>query len=159
MPTVLLLVENDATRCERREDVLQIVVYELDAGLREVLRDLLEGEHYRIRVATTFDEIRQIVATGTVELVIADTWGPSFGVLNQREFTQIVKLSQSVPLIMLTGKAWAQDAGELNLGTTVVVQKPTDLNLLLDQIAAAIKRGLADPHLIVARRGQQAARV
>jgi hypothetical protein len=91
------------------------------------------------------------VATGAVELVIADTWGPSLTSLNTHEFSEIIALSSSVPLILLTGQIWAEHGAELKLGTTIVVRKPMDLEPFLDQIAAAVDRGLNDPELITAR--------
>ena len=133
-----------------RGDEAQIVVYETDSSLRALLGDMLQPP-YSVRFAASFEEIGRLVATGSVELVIADTWGPSVHTLGTAEFDQIVSLSRSVALIMFTGRAWADRMQPLHLGTTVVIQKPMDLEPFLVQVAAAIKRGLDDPVLIAAR--------
>jgi DNA-binding response OmpR family regulator len=128
-----------------------VVVLQSDPSLRSVLQDLLEDEGYSIRLADTLAEVQEAVATGVVDLVLADAWGPGYQILGDEEHAEIVALGRTVPLIMLTARAWAMHPSPPDFGTVMVVRKPMDINDLLADIGHAIQGGLDDTALIAAR--------
>src|SRR5262249_20910843 len=139
-------------RSTMRRVTQYVVVLESDQVLRRVLQDLLEGEGYGIRLADTLAEVQEAVATGGVDLVLADAWGPGFQTLGEEEHAKIVALGRTVPLIMLTGRAWAMQPSPADFGGVLVVRKPMDIDDMLAHIGRAIQGGLDDASLASARR-------
>ena len=54
----------------------QILVVDDEAGIRELLREILEDEGYQVKLAENATAAREIRAQGRPELVLLDIWMP-----------------------------------------------------------------------------------
>jgi DNA-binding response OmpR family regulator len=109
-----------------------------------LLRDLLQGEGFRVVSCSSLLELHQ-AAVGEANLVLTDTWGPSHLTLTACERQQIMDLARLVPTILLTARTWAAHASAYDLGLAAVVSKPFDLESLVNTIRQSATRAEVPP--------------
>src|SRR5918912_1331827 len=110
-----------------------IAILEDNPTLRELLREVLEGEGHLVTVCHSLLEVHQAAISGAT-LAIADTWGPGQLTLGPAERQQIVDLARLVPTILISGRAWAEHTGAQELGLAGLLPKPFDLQTWTDLV-------------------------
>lgn len=108
-----------------------IVILEDDENVRHFLVFALTVEGYAVRPCASYDELLQICTQTPVDLVIADGWGDSTAVLEPAEREAIMDLARWCPVIMTTGRDWAERADPAELGLVAIFRKPFELDQLL----------------------------
>jgi DNA-binding NtrC family response regulator len=119
----------------------RVLLYEDDAALASILAELFADEQIEVRRCTSLEEIQAALGDSPSAIVVSDCWShDTRGQISSREVDEIVALGRVAPVIVTTGRSWPARTSELSLGERVVViQKPYDVDQLLDTI-----RGAAD---------------
>lgn len=108
----------------------KILVVDDEAGIRRILKDILELEKYQITEATNGVEALVKIKKAKFDLIILDIKMPQMDGMDVLERIQI--LSPEVPVIMISGHADIDTAVEaVRNGAFDFISKPLDLNRLL----------------------------
>jgi DNA-binding NtrC family response regulator len=136
----------------------QILVVDDEAGIRELLREILEDEGYQVKLAENATAAREIRAQGRPELVLLDIWMPdSDGITLLKEWASAGLLT--MPVVMMSGHGTIDTAVEATrIGAFDFLEKPIALQKLLATVKRALKRGEAEVHsgLGLSRLGKSA---
>jgi len=116
----------------------QILVIEDDAGIREVLRALLQAEHYRIIEAQTAARAEVEARSHKPDLLLVDLGLPDGDgvkvIANVRSWSP-------VPIVVLSARTMeAQKIAALDAGADDYVTKPFSAPELLARVRAALRR-------------------
>lgn len=124
----------------------QILVVDDEAGIRELLREILEDEGYQVRLAENATTARAIRAEGRPDMVLLDIWMPdSDGITLLKEWASSGLLT--MPVVMMSGHGTIDTAVEATrIGAFDFLEKPVALQKLLATVKRALKRGEADFH-------------
>ncbi|MFH1495182.1 MAG: sigma-54 dependent transcriptional regulator [Pseudomonadota bacterium] len=124
----------------------QILVVDDEAGIRELLREILEDEGYQVKLAENATAAREIRAQGRPELVLLDIWMPdSDGITLLKEWASSGLLT--MPVVMMSGHGTIDTAVEATrIGAFDFLEKPIALQKLLSTVKRALKRGEAEIH-------------
>ena len=118
----------------------QILVIEDDAAIRNVLRVLLESEHYRVIEAETAARGEVEARSHKPDLLLVDLGLPDGDGLTV--ISRIREWSQ-VPVIVLSARTMeAQKIAALDVGADDYVTKPFSTPELLARVRAALRRGV-----------------
>ncbi|MEW5942435.1 MAG: sigma-54 dependent transcriptional regulator [Pseudomonadota bacterium] len=122
----------------------QILVVDDEAGIRELLREILQDEGYQVRLAENAGEARAVRNQGRPDLVLLDIWMPdSDGITLLREWASSGQLT--MPVVMMSGHATIDTAVEATrIGAFDFLEKPVALQKLLATVKRALKRGEAE---------------
>lgn len=122
----------------------QILVVDDEAGIRELLREILEDEGYQVRLAENATAARAIRAEGRPDMVLLDIWMPdSDGITLLKEWASSGLLT--MPVVMMSGHGTIDTAVEATrIGAFDFLEKPVALQKLLATVKRALKRGEAD---------------
>src|SRR5438309_10195808 len=112
-----------------------IAIFDDDATLRELLRDVLELEGCSVVVCSSLMELHQAAVRGAM-LAIVDGWGSGHLTLGYIERQQIIDLARLVPTVLMSGRTWAAKVTAGELGLVALLPKPFDLQALLDIVRA-----------------------
>ena len=112
-----------------------IAIFDDDATLRELLRDVLELEGCSVVVCSSLMELHQAAVRGAM-LAIVDGWGSGHLTLGDIERQQIIDLARLVPTVLMSGRTWAAKVTAAELGLVALLPKPFDLQALLDIVRA-----------------------
>ena len=120
----------------------RILVVEDDAAIGQLLRRVLEGAGYEVRLAKTAIEGHRVLQAERVEGVITDINLPGSDGL---QFTAEVRPVYPSPfLIAMTGAEAREELGlldaALHLGANQALRKPFSMDALLDAISACRER-------------------
>ena len=114
-----------------------ILVVDDDAGIRQVLQDLLASAGYRTLLATDGEEALLKLEGGDVDLVISDDKMP--GMSGRELLWECVRRWPGLPVILLTGYGTVPEAVEAIKGGAVdYLLKPFDGRDLLGKIASIL---------------------
>jgi DNA-binding response OmpR family regulator len=110
-----------------------------DATVRESLADVLEQEHYAVKVACDGrDALRQFLE-GPPDLILLDVNMPDLN--GWQTFQMMAQLYPFVPVMIITARpGQARRAAELGIG--VLMEKPLDIPVLLRNV----RELLTHPH-------------
>ncbi len=124
----------------------QILVVDDEAGIRELLREILEDEGYLVKLAENATVAREIRAQGRPELVLLDIWMPdSDGITLLKEWASSGLLT--MPVVMMSGHGTIDTAVEATrIGAFDFLEKPIALQKLLATVKRALTRGEAEVH-------------
>jgi DNA-binding response OmpR family regulator len=102
-----------------------------------LLETVLSAEGYRVESASSGKQALDKFATTTFDLVLVDVMMPD---LNGYELTKRIRESNqsSVPIILLTAYDQANVAQGFKVGANDFIQKPIDLDELLDRVIAIL---------------------
>lgn len=122
----------------------QILVVDDEAGIRELLREILEDEGYQVRLAENATAARAIRAAGRPDMVLLDIWMPdSDGITLLKEWASSGLLT--MPVVMMSGHGTIDTAVEATrIGAFDFLEKPVALQKLLATVKRALKRGEVD---------------
>ena len=118
----------------------QVLVVEDDAGIRNVLRVLLAGEHYRVIEAPTARRADADARAHKPDLLLLDLGLPDGDGV---ELITKVRAWSPVPIIVLSARtAEAQKVAALDAGADDYVTKPFNAAELLARVRAALRRNV-----------------
>ncbi|MFW5814568.1 MAG: sigma-54-dependent transcriptional regulator [Spirochaetota bacterium] len=114
-----------------------ILVIDDEAGIRDVLREIIADEGYRVFTAEDGIEGLQILESERVDLVVLDVWLPNMGGIDVLK--QIKTDSPDVEVVIISGHANIDLAVKaVKLGAFDFLEKP----LSLDRVTTIIKNAL-----------------
>ncbi|MBU0620594.1 MAG: response regulator [Gammaproteobacteria bacterium] len=120
-----------------------ILVVDDEMGIRELLSEILFDEGYRVHLAESAAQARDLRDEKNPDLVLLDIWMPETdGLALLKEWVAQEKLT--MPVIMMSGHGTIETAMEaMRIGAADFLEKPIALQKLLAAVAKAIQKGLA----------------
>ena len=120
-----------------------ILVVDDEMGIRELLSEILFDEGYRVHLAESAAQARDLRDQKVPDLVLLDIWMPETdGLALLKEWVAQDKLT--MPVIMMSGHGTIETAMEaMRIGAADFLEKPIALQKLLAAVAKAIQKGLA----------------
>ncbi|MGL4636141.1 MAG: response regulator [Beijerinckiaceae bacterium] len=125
-----------------------ILVVDDDPAIRELLRDCLEPEGFRVSEATNSAQMKAMLSAGHIDLVTLDLM---LGGENGLNLAREVRSNHDIPIVMITGKSDTIDrVVGLELGADDYIAKPFHPREVVARIRAVLRRkGIAEPaHLV-----------
>ena len=118
-----------------------ILVVDDEPDIRDLVREILEDEGYRVSVAENGEVARAAYARGTPDLVLLDIWMPDVdGITLLREWSS--GSGPDCPVVVMSGHGTVETAIEATrLGAHDFVQKPISLARLLAIVGQALESG------------------
>jgi DNA-binding NtrC family response regulator len=122
-----------------------ILVVDDEPDIRDLVREILEDEGFRVSVAENGEVARAAYARGTPDLVLLDIWMPDVdGITLLREWSSGSGLD--CPVVVMSGHGTVETAIEATrLGAHDFVQKPISLARLLAIVGQALESGKQKP--------------
>jgi DNA-binding NtrC family response regulator len=122
-------------------DRQRVLLLENDAPLEGVLRELFDGEDLDVTACESLTELQACISHYPRAAVVSDSWAHGdYLSLSPRHHAEILALANSAEVILTTGRSWARDIVEGELGTAMIIEKPYDLDRLLAAVRAALER-------------------
>ena len=120
-----------------------ILVVDDEAGIRELLREILHDEGHQVWLAESAQEARGMRDAGQPDLVLLDIWMPDTdGISLLKEWATGGQLT--MPVVMMSGHGTIDTAVEATkIGAYDFLEKPIALQKLLHTVTRALKRGEA----------------
>lgn len=120
-----------------RQDA-HVLVVDDDPRVREMLREFLSGEGFRVSLAVDGEDMRTVIGAGIVDLVLLDLIMPGDDGLS---LARELRRDTNIPIIMLTGKGDVIDRiVGLEIGADDYVAKPFHLRELLARVRSVLRR-------------------
>jgi DNA-binding NtrC family response regulator len=122
-----------------------ILVVDDEPDIRDLVREILEDEGYRVSVAENGETARAAFARDAPDLVLLDIWMPDVdGITLLREWSSGAGLD--CPVVVMSGHGTVETAIEATrLGAYDFVQKPISLARLLAIVGQALESGRKKP--------------
>jgi DNA-binding NtrC family response regulator len=122
-----------------------ILVVDDEAGIRELLREILQDEGHDVRLAENAAEARAARQLARPDLVLLDIWMPDMdGISLLKEWAASGQLS--MPVIMMSGHGTIDTAVEATkIGASDFLEKPIALQKLLKAVESALRRETTRP--------------
>ena len=117
----------------------QILVVDDEAGIRELLSEILRDEGHQVRLAENAAEARQLRTRERPDLVLLDIWMPDTdGITLLKEWATTGQLT--MPVVMMSGHGTIDTAVEATrIGAYAFLEKPIALQKLLGTVGAALR--------------------
>ena len=121
-----------------------ILIVDDEAGIRELLSEILADEGYQVALAENAAAARAHRAQSRPDLVLLDIWMPDTdGVTLLKEWASAGLLT--MPVVMMSGHATIDTAVEATrIGAFDFLEKPIGLQKLLATVTKALARGQTD---------------
>ena len=121
-----------------------ILVADDEAGIRWILREILEHEHYAVEEAEDGEDTLAKIRRQHYDLVLLDIKMPK---LDGMEVLDIVALEMpDLVVVMISGHGMAETAIEaIRHGAFAFIEKPPDLDHLLHTVRNALTHGRVQP--------------
>ena len=117
---------------------IHLLVVDDDDRIRDLLKTFLSKKGFRVSTAADAAKARQLMETLAFELIILDVMMPGESGF---EFTQSLRKTHDVPIILLTAKGDSEDRIEgLTLGADDYLSKPFEPQELVLRIESILKR-------------------
>ena len=118
-----------------------ILVVDDEAGIRELLQEILIDEGHQVRLADNAETARLAFNNQAPDLVLLDIWMPDTdGITLLREWNASGQLS--MPVVMMSGHGTIDTAVEATkIGAFDFLEKPIALQKLLHTVGRALKHG------------------
>jgi DNA-binding NtrC family response regulator len=122
-----------------------IMIVDDEAGIRELLSEILYDEGYGVLLAENAEEARKLIGQSP-DVVLLDIWMPDTdGLTLLKEWVAQGRLT--MPVIMMSGHGTIETALEATrIGAVDFLEKPIALKKLLATIAQTLKPQQAVPH-------------
>lgn len=137
-------------------DLAHVVVVDDHSDIRDLVRQYLEQQGYKVSVAESGSVLRRVLEHDTVDLIILDIMMPGEDGLS---VCRQVRATLDVPIIFLT--AMAEDTDRilgLELGADDYLVKPFNFRELLARVRAVLRRA-ANPATPAAARQSKKLRI
>lgn len=123
--------------------VSHILVVDDEPDIRELVKEILEDEHYRVSMAANGAEARQVRMERRPDLILLDIWMPDIdGISLLKEWQQSDE--PAPPVVVMSGHGTVETAVEATrLGAYDFLEKPLSMAKLL----LTIRHALDDYHL------------
>ncbi len=125
-----------------------ILVVDDEAGIRDLLQEILNDEGHQVRLAENAENARQACSLERPDLVLLDIWMPDTdGITLLKEGSASGQLT--MPVVMMSGHGTIDTAVEATkIGAYDFLEKPIALQKLLYTVGRALKRGeaMTKPH-------------
>ena len=120
-----------------------ILVVDDEAGIRELLQEILSDEGHQVQLAENAENARVVFDGDLPDLVLLDIWMPDTdGITLLKEWSSSGHLA--VPVIMMSGHGTIDTAVEATkIGAFDFLEKPIALQKLLHTVGRALKFGTA----------------
>lgn len=120
-----------------------ILVVDDEAGIRELLQEILHDEGHSVLAADSAEAARRARAAAEPDLVLLDIWMPDAdGITLLKEWKARGQLT--MPVVMMSGHGTIDTAVEATrIGAFDFLEKPIALSRLLATVDRALKRGRA----------------
>ena len=120
-----------------------ILVVDDEAGIRDLLQEILNDEGHQVRLAENAENARQAYSRERPDLVLLDIWMPDTdGITLLKEWATNGLLT--MPVVMMSGHGTIDTAVEATkIGAYDFLEKPIALQKLLHTVGRALKRGEA----------------
>ena len=126
---------------EELKDAKKILLVDDEAGLAELLRDLLEMEGYSVMIAHDGEEALDRLKEYTPDAIISDIKMPR---MNGFEMFKNIKASPataSIPILFITGHRDLQVLEEARkLGVFGILEKPVDMEKIQRKLQELLKK-------------------
>ncbi len=118
-----------------------ILVVDDEAGIRELLQEILHDEGHQVWLAESAQQARNLRDAAQPDLVLLDIWMPDTdGITLLKEWSANGQLT--MPVVMMSGHGTIDTAVEATrIGAYDFLEKPIALQKLLHTVARALKRG------------------
>ena len=118
-----------------------ILVVDDEAGIRELLQEILNDEGHQVRLAENAETARLAFNNQAPDLVLLDIWMPDTdGITLLREWSASGQLL--MPVVMMSGHGTIDTAVEATkIGAFDFLEKPIALQKLLHTVSRALKHG------------------
>ncbi len=122
-----------------------ILVVDDEAGIRELLSEILFDEGYGVHLAENAAQARQLLQQQPPDLVLLDIWMPDTdGLTLLKEWVAHGQLT--MPVIMMSGHGTIETALEAtHIGAIDFLEKPIALKKLLATVARVLQQSSATP--------------
>ena len=122
-----------------------ILVVDDEIGIRELLRDILQDEGYRVQLAENAAAARAARLQERPDMVLLDIWMPDCdGITLLKEWVNSSLLT--MPVVMMSGHGTIDTAVEATrIGAFDFLEKPIALQKLLKTVSTALKHGEQRP--------------
>lgn len=115
-----------------------LLVVEDDPKIRTLLRNVMEGEGFRVLESDSGAEVRELIDSGEIDLVTLDI---HLGSENGIELAREIRQSSSVPIIMVTGQDDVIDrVVGLEVGADDYITKPFHVREVIARIRSVLRR-------------------
>jgi DNA-binding NtrC family response regulator len=115
-----------------------VIVVDDEPAIRELVREILSDEGYRVATAESADEARGLVGSQEPDLVLLDIWMPGEDGISLLK--QWVGAGMRSPVVMISGHGTVETAVEATrLGALDFVEKPLSMGKLLATVEDALK--------------------
>jgi FixJ family two-component response regulator len=123
---------------------LLVAVVDDDASVRKAIRRLLVASKLRVETFASGEEFLKSLASHSPDCLVLDLHMPGLSGLDVQR--RIAHTGVNLPIVVIT----AHDEGEartkcLSAGAAAYLQKPIDDQVLLDAVAAAVRRTSEPP--------------
>ena len=121
------------------ETVAHILVVDDEPDLRDVLRILLEANHYRVTEAANAEQaLARVQSDRTIQLVLLDVMLPD---LSGVEICRRIRGMTNIPVIFLTARGSVSDrVNGLRAGADDYLVKPFDIVELIARVESVLRR-------------------
>jgi DNA-binding NtrC family response regulator len=125
--------------------IKNILVVDDEAGIRELLSEILFDEGYGVQLAENAEQARQMLEKQKPDIVLLDIWMPDTdGLTLLKEWVAQGKLT--MPVIMMSGHGTIETALEaIRIGAADFLEKPIALKKLLTTVAQVLQRATVVP--------------
>lgn len=122
-----------------------ILVVDDEAGIRELLSEILFDEGYGVHLAENAAQARSLLQQHHPDLVLLDIWMPDMdGLTLLKEWVALGQMS--MPVIMMSGHGTIETALEATrIGASDFLEKPIALKKLLATVAQVLQQSSALP--------------
>jgi len=118
---------------------LRVLLLEDDRALSQVVTEFLASEGITVVAVADRNVALRLAREGGWDACIADCSPFSNGELYWEDRALFAALSAVAPLILATGRAWTRDISAAELGVAAILQKPFDLQVLVEEVLATRK--------------------
>ncbi len=119
---------------------VKILIVDDEPDICELLKEILEDEHYQVVTANNAKTARPIVKSGAIDLVLLDIWMPGEdGVTLLKEWKK--SFLTKVPVIMMSGHGTVETAVQATrFGAEDFLEKPITMARLLTTVTKALEK-------------------